>query len=83
MRMFKLIPPLLILTICSMKRPAIYVPFARNVNCYLACRVGIILASECSVFSSKKLCLPALILMTAEGWGKKEIFTKGEVDSKK
>ena len=39
----------------------------------------VVLASECSVFSKRKLWRSPLILMAAEGWGEKEICTKGAV----
>ena len=37
----------------------------------VACRAGVILASECSVISLRVLWPPSLILMAAEGWGGK------------
>ena len=42
------------------------------------CVAGVILASECLGFSLWKLWSPSFILMTAEGWGEKEICTKRE-----
>ena len=45
----------------------------------LACTAGVILASGCSVFSWP----PSLILMAEEGWGEKEIRTKGVIDGQK
>ena len=38
-----------------------------------------ILSSECSVFSWP----PTFFLIAAEGWGEKEICTKGAVDGQK
>ena len=49
----------------------------------LASRAGIILASKCSVFCQRKLWPPSLIVMAAEGWGEREIVTKGAVDGQK
>ena len=49
-----------------------YVNFAQ-----LTCRAGVILASECLVFSKRKLWPPSLILTAAEGWGEQEHFTEG------
>ena len=46
-------------------------------------RAGVILASKCSILSLRKLWLPSLISMAAEGWGGKEICTKGAVDGQK
>ena len=39
----------------------------------------VVLASEYSVLSKLKLWRSSLILMAAEGWGEKEICTKGAV----
>ena len=50
---------------------------------FVACRAGVILMRECSVFSWPKLWPPYLILMAVEGWWEKEICTKGAVDSQK
>ena len=50
----------------------------------LAHRTGMISGSECTVFSKWKSYPPSLILMTAEGWGEKEIIcTKWVSDRKK
>ena len=49
----------------------------------LVCRAGVILASKCSVFYLRKLWPPSLIVTVAEGWGEKEISTKGAVDGQK
>ena len=49
----------------------------------LAYRAGVILASECLVFSWRKLWPPSLTLMAVEGWREKEIFSKGVVDGQK
>ena len=46
-------------------------------------RAGVILVSECSVISKQKFWSPSLISMAAEGWGEKEICTKGAVESQK
>ena len=45
----------------------------RDSKSWLACRAAIIFASECSVFSQRKLWSPSFVLMAAEGWGEKEI----------
>ena len=49
----------------------------------LAGKVGVILASECSIYSSRKLWPPSLILLAGEGRGEKEICTRGVVVGQK
>ena len=48
-----------------------------KVGSLFVCKPGVILVSECSVFSQRKLWPPSLILKAAEGWGEKEGCTKG------
>ena len=45
-----------------------------EIEAEIACRAGVVLASDCSVFSSRKLWWPSLILMAAEGWREKKKF---------
>ena len=53
------------------------VPFGR----VLPSRADVIPASECSVFSQRKIGPSSLILLKAGGWGGKEICTEGASDS--
>ena len=53
----------------------------------LACRAGVMVADEwpgeCSELTWQELWQPSLIFTTAEGWGEKEICTKGVSDGQK
>ena len=49
----------------------------------ILCIIGVVLASEYLIFSSRKLWPPPSILITEEVWGEKEIRTKGMSGGKK